>query len=147
MARDTAGRPPRYIVTDQGSQFQGDYRRWCARHGVRPRFGAVGKKGSIAVIERFFRSLKGECCRRILVPCTLEAMVAELDLYLRWYNECRPHRALGGLTPAGGSQAQAEPRRGPVSSRGLVTPSAARRPPAPPAPRHRHAAPAGSSRW
>jgi putative transposase len=99
-ARRAAGRAPRYIVSDQGTQFRDAYRRWCARHDVRPRFGAVGKKGSIAVIERFFRSLKDECCRKILVPYSLEAMTAELCLYVRWYNEFRPHAALGGRTPA-----------------------------------------------
>jgi transposase InsO family protein len=113
-ARQAAGRAPRYIVTDQGTQFQGAYRRWCARHGVRPRFGAVGKKGSIAVIERFFRSLKGECFRKILVPFSLRAMTEELSAYVLWYNEHRPHEALQGRTPAerlaGASSADATPR-------------------------------------
>jgi transposase InsO family protein len=61
-ARD--GGPPKYTVSDQGSQFQSEYRRWCARHGVKPRFGAVGRYGSIAVIERFVRTLKSEGLRR-----------------------------------------------------------------------------------
>ncbi len=30
-----SGRAPRYTVTDQGSQFQKEYRAWCATHGVR----------------------------------------------------------------------------------------------------------------
>jgi transposase-like protein len=42
-----AGRAPRYIVTDKGSQFQSEYRDWCRTCGVRPRFGAVGKHGSM----------------------------------------------------------------------------------------------------
>ena len=53
-----AGAAPKYIVTDQGQQFQDDYRAWCKARGVRPRFGALGQHGSIAVIERFIRSMK-----------------------------------------------------------------------------------------
>ena len=40
-------------MTDKGPQFRAAYRSWCNRNEVKPRFGAVGKHGSIAVIERF----------------------------------------------------------------------------------------------
>jgi putative transposase len=94
------GRPPKYIISDKGRQFWCDsYRRWCRQHGIRPRFGAVGKYGSIAVIERFMRSLKNECTRRILVPLGLDAMRREIALYVHWYNEHRPSMVLGGCTP------------------------------------------------
>jgi transposase InsO family protein len=95
-----AGRAPKYIVSDQGAQFQGEYRDWCKQNGVRPRFGAVGQHGSIALIERFIRSLKEEFLRRILVPFSLARMHAVLSAYQLWYNEHRPHEALGGRTPA-----------------------------------------------
>jgi len=95
-----AGEPPRHIVTDQGSQFQSDYLQWCERRGAEPRFGAVGNKGSIAIIERFMRTLKSEGLRRILVPLTARTMHRELSLLCRWYNAHRPHRAHGGATPA-----------------------------------------------
>ena len=36
--------------------------------GVKPQFGAVGKHGSIAVVEHFIRTLKDECTRRVVVP-------------------------------------------------------------------------------
>ena len=49
---------------------------------------------------RFWRSLKDECCRRIVVPLGLVEMQSELDVYTAWYNQHRPHRALGGATPA-----------------------------------------------
>ena len=63
-----AGQAPKYTVSDQGSQFQGEYLDWCDQHEVRPRFGALGKKGGIAVVERFIRTMKSEGLRRILVP-------------------------------------------------------------------------------
>lgn len=54
-----AGGPPRYIISDQGRQFVSKtFGRWCRSRKIRQRFGAVGKYGSIAVIERFFRTLK-----------------------------------------------------------------------------------------
>lgn len=46
-AVERAGRAPKHVITDHGAQFQNEYRAWCARRGVRPRFGAVGKYGSI----------------------------------------------------------------------------------------------------
>ncbi len=90
---------PRYTVSDQGSQFQTEYRAWCASRGVRPRFGAVGKTGSIAIIERFFLSMKNECFRLIVLPLSVSLIERELDRYLLWYHEHRPHRSLGGATP------------------------------------------------
>jgi transposase InsO family protein len=55
-----SGSAPKYTVTDRGSQFQTDYSNWCAEHGVKPRFGAIGQHGSLAVIERFIGTLKRE---------------------------------------------------------------------------------------
>ncbi len=94
------GTKPVHIITDQGRQFIGDtFKSWCRRRHVRPRYGAVGKHGSVAVIERFIRSMKGECTRQILVPFRLDAMREELALYTTWYNEFRPHQGLNGMTP------------------------------------------------
>ena len=95
-----AGQAPKYTVSDQGSQFQGEYLDWCDEHDVRPRFGAIGKKGSIALVERFIRTMKSEGLRRTLVPFTLPEMNRELSLFARWYNVHRPHRGLDGATPA-----------------------------------------------
>jgi putative transposase len=110
-----AGRPPKYIVADKGKQFWcTSFKRWCRRRAIGPRFGAVGKHGSIAIVERFIRSMKSECTFRILVPLRLETIRCELSLYAVWYNQHRPHQALGGRTPwevyAGLQPANAEPR-------------------------------------
>jgi transposase InsO family protein len=54
-----AGRVPKYLICDRGRQFDCDgFRRWCKRKKIRPRYGAVGRCGSIAIIERFFGSAK-----------------------------------------------------------------------------------------
>jgi len=109
------GRAPKYLVTDRGCQFWcKPFKGWCRRRAIRPRFGAVGKYGSVAVAERFIRSMKSECTRRVLVPLRLEAMQAELALFAAWYNEIRPHMALAGRTPSevylGTRPANTEPR-------------------------------------
>jgi len=95
-----AGHAPRYIISDQGRQFRAkSFRRWCRRRSICPRFGSVGKYGSLAVIERFMRSMKSECTRRMHVPMRLDAMRLEIALYVLWYNEHRPSQALSGRTP------------------------------------------------
>jgi hypothetical protein len=81
-----AGTAPRHIVTDQGVQFRDEYRAWCKRRGARPRFGAVGQHGSIAIVERFIRSMKHEAFARIIVPMSLRLLAREIDAYLGWYN-------------------------------------------------------------
>ena len=93
------GRAPEYLVTDQGPQFREEYRDWCERRRVKPRFGAIGKHGSIAVIERFIRTLKDEGLRRCVLPLRRAEMQAEVALFARWYNEHRPHTAFRGATP------------------------------------------------
>ena len=97
----TAGKAPRHLVTDKGSQFTSKrFRQWCLAKGIRQRFGAVGKYGSIAVIERFIKSVKMECTRRIAIPMGLNDLREELTMYVRWFNQVRPHQTLDGQTPA-----------------------------------------------
>lgn len=94
------GATPGYFITDQGEQFSADdFRTWCRSRGIRQRFGAVGRYGSIAVVERFIRTMKNECTRRLLVPYDRRALRRELALYVAWYNGDRPHTVLDGRTP------------------------------------------------
>jgi transposase InsO family protein len=94
------GAKPKHVIVDKGRQFFcAAFRGWCRRRSIRPRFGAVGKHGSIAIIERLVRSMKSECTRRILVPLRPDAMRQAISSYAAWYAEHRPHTALGGRTP------------------------------------------------
>ena len=95
-----AGTVPRHLITDQGTQFTDErFGQWCRRRGTRQRFGAVGKYGSIAVIERLIRTVKNECTRRLLVPYRRDSFRRELALFATWYNGDRPSEALAGKTP------------------------------------------------
>jgi len=95
-----SGNVPSYVVTDKGKQFWcRNFKRWCMRRGIRPRYGAIGQLASIAIVERFIRSMKQECTRCLLVPLSLAAMQREVRLYSIWFNDHRPHMALAGKTP------------------------------------------------
>jgi transposase InsO family protein len=95
------GHQPRHLVTDHGVQFVArKFRRWCHRRGIRQRFGAIGKYGSLAVIERCIRTIKNEGTRRLIaVPYRLADFEKELELYVSWYNGHRPHTWLRSATP------------------------------------------------
>ena len=94
------GKHPRYIVTDKGRQFWcRSFKAWCKRRNIRPRYGRIGEPASIAIVERFIRSMKQECTRCLLVPVSLNAMRRELRLYTIWYNTQRTHMGLAGKTP------------------------------------------------
>ena len=96
-----AKKAPRHIVCDRGGQFDClAFRKWCKRKGIqRPRYGQVGKSGSIAVVERVILTLKCLVSRLHLVPYRREAFLRELTEIVAWYNEHRAHTWLGGKTP------------------------------------------------
>jgi putative transposase len=95
------GRLPVHLVTDHGAQFLADaFMSWCRQRRILQRFGAIGRYGSIAAIERFIRSMKTECTRRLpIVPLRRIAFERELTHYVAWYNAERPHSRFGARTP------------------------------------------------
>ena len=89
-----------YLICDKDSIFWCmAFKRWCQRKAIRPRYGAIGRHGSIAVVERLIRTIKDEATRRIVVSQRRAAFRRELTSYLAWYNEHRPHTTLQGKTP------------------------------------------------
>jgi transposase InsO family protein len=92
---------PAHFVSDQARCFKGQvFRRQLRRLGVKQRFGAVGTKGSIALIERLWRTLKDTLGLRLLRPLVAEDLMEKIDLGLIHYAYFRLHQALGGATPA-----------------------------------------------
>ncbi len=92
---------PKYIVCDRGKQFDcGGFRKWRRKKGIkRPRYGKVGKHGSLAVVERVILTIKCLLGCLPLVPYRRDAFLKELLATVEWYNQARPHTWLGGKTP------------------------------------------------
>ncbi len=98
-AADCTGAKPRFLVSDHDPVFDcSTIRGWCGTT-TRPRLGAVGQKGSIALVERFFLTLKNEFTRRIFVTLRAGAFRQQARYFIDWYNAHRPHAALNGRTP------------------------------------------------
>jgi putative transposase len=93
---------PRYFVSDHGTEFTGKpFRRYLGAIGVKHRFGAVGRTGSIAIIERIWRTLKdGLRARYSAPPLILAQLEHRVRLELLYYAYFRPHQALDGATPS-----------------------------------------------
>ena len=91
---------PKHLIVDQGPEFKCEHFEdvWCEERSILPRFGAVNKHGSIAVVERFHRTMK-EILRLIVVPEDQSQFEREVQCIVDWYNESRPHMTLNGKTP------------------------------------------------
>jgi transposase InsO family protein len=96
-----AEKTPKYIVCDRGSQFDcAGFRAWCRRKGIKPpRYGAIGKHGSLAVVEHFILTMKCLLASLPLVPYRPESFQHELGAIAQWYNHHRPHTWLRGRAP------------------------------------------------
>ena len=76
------------------------FRRTLAHHGVHHRYGAVGQTGSIALIERFFLTLKTVMSVGTRPPLLRVDLERRLALFFAYYACLRPHQGLDGSTPA-----------------------------------------------
>jgi putative transposase len=91
---------PRIIRTDNGKEFCGKVMvAWAHERGVQLRLIQPGKPNQNAYIESFNGRLRDECLNEHWFPTLLHART-EIETWRREYNEQRPKRALGGLTPA-----------------------------------------------
>ncbi len=92
---------PRHLVTDQGGQFTGQtFRNEVARLRIRQRFGAVDKHGSIAIMERFWKTIKNTTSLRSRFTASPRKLERRLTLVVQHYAYFRPHASLAGATPA-----------------------------------------------
>ena len=91
---------PKHIITDKEPLFFGEaFKEFIRRWEIKPRYGAVGKSGSIAVTERVIKTLKYEWLA--LVPPVkgirhLEGLCSDFTI---WHNWWRPHMFLDGARP------------------------------------------------
>jgi putative transposase len=93
-------RRPRWLITDRGVQFASrKFSRLLARLRIRRRFGAIGRHGSIALIERFWRSAKEERLRGLFLWMPIRSIETRVRRWVQWYNAERPHEGIGLRTP------------------------------------------------
>ena len=90
---------PRVLHTDNGKEFCGRAMLdWAHAKGVTLRLIEPGKPNQNAYIERFNGRLRGECLNERWFPNLLQAR-AVIETWRFEYNEGRPKKALGGMTP------------------------------------------------
>lgn len=91
---------PKIIRTDNGKEFCGKAMvAWAHERGVQLRLIEPGKPNQNAYIESFNGRLRDECLNEHWFPSLLHART-EIENWRREYNEERPKKPLGGLTPA-----------------------------------------------
>ena len=96
---------PASMLTDNGAIFTAEARHGrCAMENELAALGVAYKHSrpyhpqTCGKVERFHQTLKKHLARRR--PATLEALQVCLDRFGTYYNDVRPHRALGRRTPA-----------------------------------------------
>jgi transposase InsO family protein len=91
---------PKVIRTDNGKEFCGKVMlTWAHERGVELRLIEPGKPNQNAYIESFNGRLRDECLNEHWFTGLLQARTI-IETWRREYNEERPKKALGGLTPA-----------------------------------------------
>jgi putative transposase len=91
---------PKHIISDQASVFVGDaFAELLRQWNIKPRFGAVGKHGSIAVTERVIKTLKYEWLRCVPLIKGFDHLTLLCTEFESWYNAWRPHMTLEGFRP------------------------------------------------
>jgi len=91
---------PKHIISDQAPVFAGRaFAELLDRWNIKPRFGAVGKSGSIAVTERVIKTLKYEWLKRVPLIKGFDHLALLCTEFESWYNAWRPHMTLEGFRP------------------------------------------------
>jgi putative transposase len=91
---------PRVIRTDNGKEFCGKAMvTWAHQNGVDLRLIEPGKPNQHAHVESFNGRLRDECLNERWFTHLLHARTV-IETWRREYNQERPKKALGGLTPS-----------------------------------------------
>ena len=86
---------PKMILTDNGTQFtparsdKGPFTQWCEERHIKHILGRIHHPQTNGKIERWWGTYKSEYDERF----------KNLEDYLKFYNQKRPHQSLGYLTP------------------------------------------------
>lgn len=92
--------PPKHIISDQAHVFTGTvFAELLGKYHIKPRLGAIGKHGSIAVTERVNKTLKYEWLKRVALIKGIDHLTELCNEFELWYNSWRPHMTLDGNRP------------------------------------------------
>jgi transposase InsO family protein len=102
-------RRPQKLIHDRDCLFLGQVRKMCAVAEIKeliipPQYPVMN-----VYCERTIQSIRYELTHHIKARDGIE-LQKYLDEYMLWFNNHRPHQALGGLTPAGFSNGDGHPR-------------------------------------
>ena len=91
---------PKHIISDQAHVFTGEvFAELLGKYNIKPRLGAIGKHGSIAVTERVNKTLKYEWLKRVALIKGIDHLTELCNEFEQWYNSWRPHMYLDGFRP------------------------------------------------
>jgi transposase InsO family protein len=91
---------PKHLISDQAPVFVGAaFAELLKQWNIKPRVGAVGKHGSIAVTERVIKTLKYEWLRCVPIIKGFDHLASLCTEFEDWYNVWRPHMMLEGRRP------------------------------------------------
>lgn len=101
---------PQAVRTDNGPEFTSRaFLAWTQARGIRHVLIEPGKPMQNAYIESFNGRLRDECLNEHWFPNLLQAR-AVIETWRREYNQERPKKALGGMTPQAYAKHLAEVR-------------------------------------
>ncbi len=91
---------PKRLRMDNGPELRSKaVIRWALKHGIRLEYIQPGKPTQNAFVESFNARLREECLDQELF-LNLDDARQKIDKWRRFYNNFRPHSALGGMPPS-----------------------------------------------
>ncbi len=91
---------PKHLISDRALVFVGAaFAELLKQWNIKPRFGAIGKHGSVAVTERVIKTLKYEWLRCVPIIKGFDHLTSLCTEFESWYNAWRPHMTLEGFRP------------------------------------------------
>ena len=104
---------PRYLIHDRDSKFSRAFDSVFESEGIIVIRAPVRAPNANAYAERWVGSVRRECLDRLLV-FTRHQLERVLHVYVRHYNDHRPHRALELRAPAAPAEARSRTQAPPA---------------------------------
>jgi transposase InsO family protein len=109
------GHTPRHLLRDRDAAYGRDFRQRARRIGIDGIATPIHAPKANAIIERVIGTLRRECLDHLIV-LNEQHLVSVLAEFVRYYNQDRPHRALGLQPP----KLSPCPTAGPIRSRPVL---------------------------